>query len=552
MKRSPLLLLILLFSLLAGTPATLRASWFSHPERLVVIDNDPYSSSDFKNWWQNWKEADTPVPENLNPYINWLLMLRDARLMQLDDNPEYRHKIEVFLKFRSLMLLKKEEIDSRLTPPPEAELRKLYDRDYLPRLGLEIIELPDRKAVDKVIAARNRGLGPPEAAAACGLKPPPVWKKAMVRPILVKGPLREVFAAPRQVGDRFTVAYGRKQLLVEVVSVDHGSADDFAGLRRKLKEKFLRRQSRELNRRLIERLKEKYRPVVHYERLKKLQPDSDAETRQAIILEIGDLKISGDRILPYLARERSFRRHSRNPEDNRDEVIKERVVNNIITQTLIGKEALARHYEEKPPFREVYRFYCDNRMVIAWKKAVIEPRIKVTDQEVEAEYRKLADHFKQPDEVDIAWVRTADQDLARRLQTQLDRGEDFFKVMAPSFGRGIETGRQPLNRLPRFMRKVVAGLADGQVSAPVKKGEETVFIKLVRRYPGRSRPLDEVAGEIKKMLYRKRYQAEEKALLKQLRSRSEITIDEGAWRDLRRALSEKAPDPGTRPAPKPE
>jgi len=63
-----------------------------------------------------------------------------------------------------------------------------------------------------------------------------------------------------------------------------------------------------------------------------------------------------------------------------------------------------------------------------------------------------------------------------------------------------------------------------------------VFIKLVRRYPGQPRPLKEVAGELRKMLYRKRYRETEKALLAQLRKGSEIEVDEGAWKDLRREL----------------
>jgi parvulin-like peptidyl-prolyl isomerase len=528
---------LLLFLLPAGWPAPLAASWFSHPDRLVVIDDKAYSVSDFKNWWQNWKGAKTPVPETPDPYIDWLLMLRDAKLMQLDDNPEYRHKIEVFLKFRTLMLLKQEEIDSRLTPPSEKELRKLYDRDYLPRLQLEIIELPTRAAVDKVEAARKQGLDGKASAKAAGLKPAPAWKRAMVRPVTVKGPLEKVYAVPRKAGDRFTLPYGKKFLLLEVVAVHPGSADDFAGLRNRLKEKLLRRQSEELNRALIQRLKAKYQPVIHRDRLEKLTPDSDAATRDAVIIEIGELKITGRQILPYLAREKSFRRRLRGQYDKHsDAELKERIVNNIVTQTLIGREALARHYEEKSPFREVYRFYCDNRMVAAWKKTVLEPRIKISDEDIAAEYRRLADHFRQPDEVDIAWVRTSDKKLARRLQAELDQGEDFFKVMTPRFGRGIETGRQPVNRLPAYIRKAVAKLADGQVSAPVERGDEIVFIKLVRRYPGQPRPLKEVAGELRKMLYRKRYRETEKALLAQLRKGSEIEVDEGAWKDLRREL----------------
>ena len=187
------------------------------------------------------------------------------------------------------------------------------------------------------------------------------------------------------------------------------------------------------------------------------------------MLEIGDLKVTGNQIRHYLVKEKKFVRGRTGRLQVTDDALKKRVVENIIIQTLIGKEALARHYEERLPFKEVYDFYRHNRLTIEWKKAVIDPQVVITDLEIADEYEKMETHFRLPDEVDIAWVRTADLVLARKVQQELMEGRDFFRVMVPRFGAGVEMRKQPLDNLSPFMQKIVIGLAPGQESPPVEK-----------------------------------------------------------------------------------
>ena len=545
MKKSSLHLplLLLLFAVLATTvfsSSPARAGWFSSRKTLLTIDGDPYSETDYRSWWQNWREKESPVPETPDSYIDWLLMLRDAKQMQLSDNPEYRHKIEVFLKFRTLMLLKAEEIDSHLRKPDQARLRELYDEKYQPLYHLAIIELPSSEAAELVRKARKEGLEPAAAAAAAGLDTPPAWKQAMVRPLSVDGALREVFSNPRKPGELFDINFNNHILLVEVLGIQEGSDEDFTRLQKKLVKKLLRSQQAELNQALFRRLREKYRPLVHDDNLKALNLKSDAATRKKIILEIGELKIDGNRIIPYLAQEEKMNRKRRGDNRLSEEQIKQRIINNIITQTLIGKEALARHYEKKPPFKEVYDFYRRNRLVIAWKQTVLDPLVKISDSDLEKEYSRLAEHFRTPDLVDVAWVQTSDRKLAAQIQQELKEGRDFFKVMTPRFGRGIEMQKSPLSKLPPFLRKVVGDLAPGEISAPIRRNRDTVFVKLIRRYPGQPRPLNEVSAQLRKMLREKRYREKERELLNKLRSRSTIKVDENVWQRLRRELLQEA------------
>jgi len=171
---------------------------------------------------------------------------------------------------------------------------------------------------------------------------------------------------------------------------------------------------------------------------------------------------------------------------------------------------------------------------------VLDPLVKISDSDLEKEYSRLAEHFRTPDLVDVAWVQTSDRKLAAQIQQELKEGRDFFKVMTPRFGRGIEMQKSPLSKLPPFLRKVVGDLAPGEISAPIRRNRDTVFVKLIRRYPGQPRPLNEVSDQLRKMLREKRYREKERELLNKLRSRSTIKVDENVWQRLRRELLQEA------------
>ena len=540
-RRVAFRIFFLVFFVLFLLPPVTGAFWFGDRETLVEIDGVAFKADDYLSWWQQWREPKSPVPENPDEFIDWMLKVQDAERMQLMDNHEYRHKVEVFLKFRTLMLLKQEEIDSRLEKPSEAELRRLYDETYQPTLDLKIISLPSDKEVESVRKAHLDGQEAQKAAAAAGLPETPLWKNARIRPLTVNGVLQELFTAPRKKGELLSLENGDgTSLLVEIVAIREGCDEDFTLLKDKLEKKLLKQRNQKLNSDLIKRLREKHKPLIHTERLAALHDDGGPEIRKAVIVEIGEIKVVGTRFLQIMGKERKFFQgrdgHSRISEED----LKNRVVENIITQTLVSKEALARHYEERPPFKEVYDFYRRNRLNIEWKKAVIAPQVVISDSQVENEYKRMTDYFRQPEEVDIAWVRTADRELARKVQQELMEGRDFFKVLIPRFGAGIEMKKLPVDSLDPFLQEIVAGLAPGQVSSPVEKGEEIVFVKLIRRHQGQPTPLAMVAASLREKLQKKRFSELEKEMLAKLKNRSSIKVKPQVWKRVRKNLLEES------------
>lgn len=106
-------------------------SW-RNPELLVELNETTFVKQDFIDWWQIWKEEDTPFPDGPDDFIDWMLLAQEAKNMQLYDQPVYRNKVSIYLRVRSLMQLKQEEVDSRISKPTREDLWPLYQEKYLP------------------------------------------------------------------------------------------------------------------------------------------------------------------------------------------------------------------------------------------------------------------------------------------------------------------------------------------------------------------------------------------------------------------------------------
>lgn len=100
MRRITFILCIISLSLLAVSPGN-AWSWGEKP--LVQINGEQFHPEDFINWWQNWQEKNQPVPETLDPFIDWQLLAKEAERMELYREPTYQQKVSVFLRVRSLM-----------------------------------------------------------------------------------------------------------------------------------------------------------------------------------------------------------------------------------------------------------------------------------------------------------------------------------------------------------------------------------------------------------------------------------------------------------------
>ena len=96
-----------------------------------------------------------------------------------------------------------------------------------------------------------------------------------------------------------------------------------------------------------------------------------------------------------------------------------------------------------------------------------------------------------------------------------------------------------MDHLPEAVRNALETLAPGQGSGAITDGDDIYFIKLVRTMRRDNVPLSEVAESIKDQLVQERFQALRENLVKELRARSEISVNQNVWLKLHDQLLEE-------------
>jgi len=529
-------LVLLIF--LSGQPLTTQASWFETDGPLLKIDDIVFSEVDFQNWWQEWREPESPVPDDMTIFIDWQLQVREAQDMELDQNRSYQRKVEIFLKSRSLMMLRQEEIDGRMQKPEPGELRAQYDATLQPIIDLEILQVADQKEAEKILTLCQAGTDMKEAAIASGIADPRIIVREKGRPGSVSEFFVPLFADDVAAGQfKLLQGSGGVWLLVKVVSKTAGSDADFAKQEESLRRKFFRAQEPGLNRALLDSIRQKYSPVVDdavLSGIEELKPGDPG--LQKTVMTIADVKVPAWQVARLLHDEQKMYKDRRGQPTMTVADLKKMIIANIETQTMISLEAHNRHYELKPPFNSTYDFYCQRRLIKEFEKVVIWPQVKVTEADIEAEYKRMVAQFSQADVVEVAWVQLSDERLSELLTTELKQGHDFFKVMEPYFPQGVEHAKTSEDKLRPAIREIVATLAPGQVSAPVKKGENTFFVKLFRRFEDQHSSLAEVTDMLRLQLQEAKYAEVRNNLLATLNKRSKINVKKSRWRKLREEL----------------
>ena len=244
--------LILLSTLLCKAPQAAEAFWFNGGEPLLKINDVAYTSVDFRNWWQEWREPESPLPTSLTPFVEWMILVQEARNMELEENRAYRRKIDIFVKSRSLMMFKHEMVDSQIKEPDKEFLWGEYEKKYQPIFELKILQLADQVVAEKILKACVDGTELEQAALDSGVAEPRFLLRKGVRPASAGEVFKPLFEDQLDKG-RFLLLLSANGfwMVVEVVDKQVASDEDFAGKVEGLRKDYFRDQERRLNISLI-------------------------------------------------------------------------------------------------------------------------------------------------------------------------------------------------------------------------------------------------------------------------------------------------------------
>ncbi len=511
-----------------------RLPWES--STLVTIDGEKYTGDDFHIWWENLREKDMVLPETPEPFIDWVLMFREAERMQLYQDAAYRKKVLTFLKARTLMLLKAEEVDSRISIS-EADLQARYQRDYVPVSQVNLLFFTTRAAAEDLL--KQIGGRPVNEEQfkniASGRGELQSIRTESYRPGFIDPGWRKILTA-LTIGDMSQpMAWKKGFVMLRLQKKIQGNADDFALVREQIRQSLWKEQETELTIGLLQDLRRKYEVKVDQDRLQHLditRPDEEYSTAPIVTTSHG--LVTEKEFMTQIRRMQRFRRQNGFGEDG-SEAFKQRVANAIIDQTLTSWEALARHYETKEPFKDTYTYYCRHRMIKALEQRIFQPLVKVGREDIERYYREHPEEFTRPEVVRMVIAEGSEQDMTA-LWTEVAMGGDFMLLARKRYGHDLPVRDVPADHLQKQVYEVVGKLTPGELSPVFTVDGHVTLVQLVERRPSRILPLDMVGGRIAEKLQKQRLAEARNAFLLRLREQSTVEVDSGTWQRLKKEM----------------
>ena len=530
------LLFVLPLVLLASKPVP--AAWLWGEKPLCTIGGESYSGQDFKEWWKYFKDEGNSFPEDPGLFIDWQLLVKEAERMGLDQEPSFRSKVGIFLQVRSLLLLKNEEIDAKINLTPDL-IRAHYEQKYCPQYQVELLFFHDLQRAEQAAADLRSGRRTMDyfkgQANIHGAEVS--YQERLLRPRMIYPEWLATVAA-LQVGDvsppqpwkeGYEVFHLRSKIWFDEADFEK-QKDAVTWELRKIHEA-------ELTAALVNELKETYHVQVNEELFSTLDPyDIGGTSAEAILITTSKGDITVGQFLAQVRKQGKFFKEYGAEKEEHD-MLKQRMLNNILAQTLTGWAALDRHYEEKPPLREVYEFYRQHRLINELEKRLFDPESMVSPEEVETYYRQHEGEFAQPAMVRIASIEYNGEQIDR-IWAEITKGSDFNKVAEKYTGRPVIEIEQFTDQLAPALKEVVERLRPGEIAPPFLHNGHWQLVKLINERRTRVEPLADAAERISTILRQEKFDRVRAAFLDLLKTKVSITVNESAWQTLRGDMAE--------------
>lgn len=533
-RLTSILILLVTISFLLVTPAF---SWWGD-DTLVTIDETRYSTDDFKSWWKHWNDEKLDLPKTPDPYIDWLLLAREGKSMDLASAPAFQRKSEVFLQVRSLILLQKEEINDKIKIS-DAEIREKYRELYTPRWLLQRLEFKDEAAAKGACAELAAGtltiddlLKRPAAQSG-----PVATREDLRRPAEVDSAWADIFRKLAVGQCTAPVPYDELSVVYRLKEKKGSDDEDFAQYREIAKDKLWKEKEEILTKELIASLRVKYAVKVDEERLAALVLTAPDEAySDAPIVTTNRQNVTEKVFIDILRRDNAFRTRHKQDKASDDE-LKARVLNGILNQNLTNWAAIDKHYEEKEPFKSLYQFNVDHRLTREVEGRLLESDEvkKVTKDEIKSYYQANLSRYSQPEIVKIIIIEDVDG-LVDRIWGEILTGKSFDQAVLKYTKKTPNIKDYPYNHLDPEVQKVVAGLAKGETSKPFVSEDQRFILRLIDRRKAQAVPLAEVSESIRGQLEKIKKQKKRKEYLELLKSRSKIEVNDSAWKALQKEL----------------
>lgn len=531
-------LLLLAAALIFFGPDILLAWSWGENQKTLVVNGEEFSAANIKDWWSNWREEGMSFPETSDSLIDWLLLVQEANRMELYNEPEYKRKVEVFLNVRSLLMLKYYEIDAK-TEVSDQDIMERYQKLYAPISHAQLLYFNEEQiAAQAYEALKTKALTIEDFKERAAKKGADVmYQEQKLSPIKTAESWQEIISS-LEVGEvSAPLKWEEGFVIFKILERKDFDEEDYKSRKDGIGRELVKINQEQLTEELVRKLQDKYEVKVDEELFASLgkegMPDALME-KALIITKRGNISVAS--FLAKVGQQQDFREKGGFSDVDFGD-FKNRVLSGIISQTLTSWEAIDRHYELEPPLKPVYDFYTRHRLVKEIEKRLFVPVATVSDSEIAAYYSEHPEEFTMPELVSVAVLDDVGE-LADKIWAEIAMGNDIFAVAKKYFSAEIPVKHINVNDLAPEMKAAVDKLANGEVSYPFKVQDKMTLVKLVDRKAPITISLKSVAGDLYRRLRNEKIEKARNDYLAQLRSRSKIEVNTGAWRALRAELSE--------------
>ena len=313
------------------------------------------------------------------------------------------------------------------------------------------------------------------------------------------------------------------------------TAPEYERVKGKIRKKIYKKKERVREREYIDQLKKNA----------KIEIDSD------VLSSIGDNKKKGNEKVasingnPIFVSDlkKEYGKALMGKKEEEAKKIRKRALEGLIEYLLIKGNALAQNYSQKDPsFGKLIEQYRIRLMSVLFKRKIISPQVKITEEDLKEYYKKNRERYRAPSRYKLLIIKVKSEKDAANLYEELKAGADFSRL-ARSKENMIESKNNPSwwnsRDLTLGIRQAVEKMKVGEISNIIKNPKSCQIVKLLDLEKGVIIDFRKLKKMIRTHLGREMYQSLLKDYLKKLKERSTIKIDEDVLKKFEKKLDMK-------------
>jgi len=221
------------------------------------------------------------------------------------------------------------------------------------------------------------------------------------------------------------------------------------------------------------------------------------------------------------------------PEEYKLQLDKSMILDQVISEKLLIQEAKNIDLEEDNDVLEQIQKMTEQILVQVLIEREILDKTKVNDEEVLEYYEQNKDSFTEKEQVYLYNILLETEEEAQDILEQLKAGGDFSEIAqerstGPSAAQGGDLGYLPKGTIIPEIEEVVFALELEELSEVIKTDFGFHILKITEKKPGTVKTLEEVKEDIIQTLLPDKQKEAFENLLEELKSKSEIEINEEA------------------------